>query len=103
MCLCLCVDSVWICSSAWGSEEEEEVEENRRLEKGLNGIGCREKMGVIGAYREAGLVYERWERVRRARKGEIFDAIVKSGVYLQKERCSKVKAEQGGEIEKLFG
>jgi hypothetical protein len=105
--LCLCVDSVWVCPSGRGSEEEVEVEveENRRLQRGLNGRGdCRETRGVRGVYLEVGLECESWDSVRRARKGESFDAILKTGVvYLQKERCSKVKAEQGGEMEKLFG
>ena len=92
MCFCLCVDrtgtSVWVCASGWGSEEEEEVEEKRRLEGGLNCRGdCRETRDVRGVYLEAGLECERRDSVRRARKGESFDAIVKSGVYLQKE-CS---------------
>jgi hypothetical protein len=106
--LCLCVDSVWVCSSGRGSEEEEEVEveveENRRLQRGLNGRGdCRETRGVRGVYLEVGLECESRDSVRRVRKGESFDAILKTSVYLQKERCSKVKAEQGGEMEKLFG
>ena len=64
------------------------MEENRRLESGLNGRGdCRETRDVRGVYLEAGLECERRDSVRRARKGESFDAIVKSGVYLQKE-CS---------------
>ena len=94
MCFCLCVDrtgtSVWVCASGWGSEEEEEVEENRRLESGLNGRGdCRETRGVRGVYLAAGRGYERRESVRRARKGEIFDAMVKCSLYLQKRTSSE--------------
>ena len=99
----LCVDrtgtSVWVCASGWGSEEEEEVEEKRRLERGLNCRGdCRETRDVRGMYLEAGLECERRDSVRRARKGESFDAILKPGVYLQKNVRLKLKAAQGGEI-----
>jgi hypothetical protein len=98
----LCVDrtgtSVWVCASGWGSEEEEEVE-NRVLERALNGKGdCREARGVRGVYLEVGLECKRRESVRRARKGKSFDAIVKFGVYLQKNVRLKLKAVQGGEI-----
>jgi hypothetical protein len=103
LCFCLCVDrtgtSVWVCASGWGSEEEEEVEEKRRLERGLNCRGDRrETRDVRGVYLEARLECERRESVRRARKGESFDAIVKSDVYLQKNVRLKLKAAQGGEI-----
>lgn len=41
--------------------------------------------------------------MRRARKGESFEAILKTDVYLQNKVCLKLKAEQGGEIEKFNG
>jgi hypothetical protein len=81
------------------------VKEKRRLERGLNGRGeCRETRGTVrGVYLEVGLECESRDNVRRVRKGESFDAILKSGVYLQKNVRLKLKAEQGGEIEKLVG
>jgi hypothetical protein len=69
------------------------------LERALNGRGdCGETRDVRGVYLEAGLGCERRESVRRARKGESFDAIVKSGVYLQKNVRLRLKSAQGGEI-----
>jgi hypothetical protein len=81
--------SVWVDSSVWGWELEVEVEvdEKRGLERGLMGRAVwRDIRGVRGEYREVSGEWESREMVRRARKGEIFDAMMESGVYLQHGR-----------------